>query len=70
MKKKIQTIKYYKMKLSEIQIVQKIKQWCENGNNHCPNENEVSQFVREIIPYLEKLEERLDKLETDKSTIK
>lgn len=56
------------MKLNEIEVTQQIKAWCEQGNNHCPNDIMVSSFVREIIPYLESLENRLDKIERRIST--
>lgn len=48
-------------RLSEIQIVQRIKENAEKG--YYPHDGDVAQFVREIIPYLEALEQRLDKIE-------
>lgn len=57
------------MKLSDIEIVKQIKKWCSEGYNHCPNEINVSMFVREVIPYLENLEERISRIETHINTL-
>lgn len=51
-------------KVNEITIVQTIKEWSSKGPNHCPGDAETSRFVREIIPYLEQLENRIKALES------
>lgn len=51
------------MKINEIKIVETIKEWTSQGKNHCPNDHNVSIFVREIIPYIEQLEKRVEELE-------
>ncbi|WDO13059.1 hypothetical protein MH928_17270 [Flavobacterium sp. WW92] len=52
-------------KITEISIVAQIKDWCKKGKNNCPNDLNVSLFVREIIPVLESYELRISLLEEE-----
>ena len=51
------------MKITEIPSVQQIEDWTKQRANHCLNDIQVSQFVRDVIPYLKELEWKVRYLE-------
>lgn len=53
-----------RQKLSDLHSVQAIKDWTSQGDNHVPNEDGMARFVRDIIPYIEHLEKRIELLES------
>lgn len=51
------------MKIKELDSVNRIKEWTDQGINNVPDESQTGRFVREIIPYIEQLEKAIEKLE-------
>ena len=44
-----------------------ITDWTSKAKTHYPNDDDVAEFVREVIPYLDSLEARISALEKRKS---